>query len=145
VADRTVRGNGFAFSTPENWLVTHSPLGASASPEQGSETTVSVTVFRLVRPFRPALWQRASGELDRVAARLAGQLHGQVRKRSTVQVGHIRARRYELSYERNGTALRQRITFALRGRREYELLCRWRASDAEPDACRLLASSFRPS
>lgn len=144
-AERTVRGNGFAFSAPAGWQVAQSPLGVSVVPEKGSDTTVSVTVFRLVRPFRPGLWTRASRELDGVADRLAGRLQGTVRSRSTVQVGRARARQYELAYERDGTALRQRITFVLHGRREYELLCRWREADGEPGACGLLTSSFRLS
>ena len=140
-----MHGSGFTFSTPVGWEVAQSPTGVSVSPQKGSETTVAVTVFRLVRPFRPALWKRASGELDGVADRLARQLHGTVEKQSTVHVALARARQYELSYERDGTSLRQRITFVLRGRREYELLCRWPAADGEPDACGLLTTSFKLS
>jgi hypothetical protein len=141
--ERTIHGNGFAFSTPAGWHVAQSPLGATAWPEKGSETTVSVTVFPLVRTYRTALWKRASGELDGVADRLAQQLHGTVTSRTTVQVGPAPARQYELAYDHGGTKLRQRITFALHGRREYELLCRWSEKDGEPSACGLLATSFR--
>ena len=36
----------------------------------------------------------------------------------------------------------ERITFVLDGKREYQLLCRYRAGDDEP-ACAALGSSFR--
>jgi hypothetical protein len=139
---RTVRGNGFAVSIPAGWQVTQSPLGLSASASKGSDTTVSVTIFRLVRPYRPALWKRASAELDGIANLLARRLGGGVEARKTVRVGSARARQYELSYEHEGTALRERITFVLRGLREYELLCRWRKADGEPQACGQLLASF---
>ena len=105
---------------------------------------VSVTVFNLVRPYRAALWSRAAGELDGVARTLAAGLSGHVDAARTVSVAGARARQYDLSYERNGAALRQRITFVLRGRREYQLLCRWAAASGEPAACRLLLASFAP-
>ena len=35
------------------------------------------------------------------------------------------------------------ITFVLRGKRSYQLTCRWRESDGEPAACAQLATSFR--
>jgi hypothetical protein len=60
-------------------------------------------------------------------------------------VGGLRAREYELAYRRGGRDLRNRIVFALQRRTEYQLLCRWLASDDEPEACGLLLQSFRPA
>ena len=110
----------------------------------GGETLVSVSVFRLVKPYRPELWPKVVPELDRVAAQLASRLHAQLAASSTVSVAGANARAYELSFSHQGTDVRERITFVLRGLREYQLLCRWKASASEPPACAQLSRSFRP-
>ena len=46
--------------------------------EQGSEELESVTIFPLVKPYRPALWTQAAEELDGVAERLAKSLGGEL-------------------------------------------------------------------
>jgi hypothetical protein len=79
-----------------------------------------------------------------VAAKLAGELHGNVVAPRTVTAGATTARQYDLAFSRNGRRLVERITFVLRGRREYELLCRFEAGKDEP-ACALLQDSFRPA
>jgi hypothetical protein len=138
-----VHGGGFTVSVPAGWQVTQSPLGLSAVPAKGSDTTVSVTIFHLVRPYRRALWKKVSTELDGVARQLGHQLNGAVQARKTVEVDSAPARQYELSYDDKGTALHERITFVLHAQREYELLCRWRTADGEPPACSQLLTSFR--
>ena len=50
----------------------------------------------------------------------------------TVKVGGTTARQYELAFTKNGERLVEQITFVLRGRREYELLCRYKAGKDEP-------------
>jgi hypothetical protein len=137
---QVVRGNGFVFSAPPAWKLTQTPQGATATPGSGSESLVSVTRFRLIRPFRASAWTRAQRELDGIADRLARQLRGSVESRETVGTG---VREYRLAYQRKGAKLTQRIRFVLRGRREYELLCRWRTDDGEPAACGQLLESFR--
>lgn len=137
-----MRGNGFVFSAPAGWKLAQTPQGATLTPASGSESLISVTTFRLLRPFRPAVWPRAVRELDGVVDRLARQLGGSVESRETVGNG---AREYRLAYERKGSKLSQRIRFVLRGRREYELLCRWKADVDEPAACGQLLQSFRLS
>lgn len=117
----------------------------TARPPGGGDTLVSVSVFGLVKPFRPSLWARAIRELDAAAEKLAVELGGRVDDRRTVRVGSLRARQYRLSYVHEGKRLRQRITFALRGRAEYQLLCRWASGQPEPRACGLLLASFRPA
>jgi hypothetical protein len=77
-------------------------------------------------------------ELDRVAATLATRLGGKVTSSRTVTVGGRRAREYEIEHG----GLVDRITFVLRGKRNFQLACRWRADDGEPDACARLSSSF---
>lgn len=137
-----VRGPGFRFLAPAGWKTSVSRRGAAA--REDGEALVSVTVFPLLRPYRPALWKAVRGELDRVADRLAARLAGRVQARATVQVAGLPGRRYDLSYPGEGGRLRQRIVFLLRGRSEYQLLCRWREGAGRPAACDLLAESFRP-
>ena len=141
---RAVRGPGFGVSVPRTWSVEQGPQRIDARPGATSDELVSVVVFRLVRPFRPELWPRVVGELDGVVDRLAAGLHARIDSAQNVTVAGERARRYELSYERAGRKLRQRIVFVLRGRNEYQLLCRWRPNGEEPAACRLLVETFRP-
>ena len=142
-----MKGLRFSFSAPASWRVTHSPRGISVAPAGDDVTLVSVTVFRLARPFRPALWPSVVEELDRVARSLAARLDGKVETRRTIEVAGRRAREYELSFTRRGEELGERITFLLQSRREYQLLCRWRSprSDAISDACDRLSDSFRPA
>jgi hypothetical protein len=129
---RIVRGEGFRFEAPAGWSV----KGAAAS--HGAVDRVEVTRFRLVKPYRPALFAAAARELDGVAVRLAEQLHGEVAARSTVTAAGGKARSYRIDYADKTTE----VTFVLGGRREYQLLCR-RASDGDDAACRLLVRSFR--
>lgn len=136
----SVSGDGYRFSAPGGWKVTRT--GSSVAAVSGVKA-VSVTTFPLTRPYSPRLWHEAVKELDGVAAKLAGELRGTVADARTVTVGGTTARRYELAFTRNGERLVERITFVLRGRREYQLLCRFRAGKDEP-ACALLERSFQP-
>jgi hypothetical protein len=137
----TVQGDGYRFNAPGGWTVTRT--GTSVASAHGSET-VSVTTFRLTRPYRAKLWKQAVTELDGVSAKLAAELHGTVVASRTVKVGATTARQYELAFTKSGERLVEQITFVLRGRREYELLCRHKAGKDEP-ACAQLLVSFRPS
>ncbi len=144
-AGETVSGKGFAFVAPSGWRATVTGLTASVAPPGGGATLVSVSVFRLVKPYRPELWKQVVAELDRVAGELAGRLHATVSASRTVTVAGAQARQYELSFAHQGKDVRERITFLLRGNREYELLCRWEAAAGEPSACAGLSDSFRPA
>jgi hypothetical protein len=141
-ASREVSARGYRFSIPGTWKVTRTPTTVAAAPFEGADELVSVSVFHLLRSYSPALWNRVVPELDRAADELGRQLTGSVASARTVTVAGDRARAYELTFKREGRDVRERITFVLRDRREYELLCRWRAADAEPEACRQLVSSF---
>ena len=140
-APRSVQGDGYRFDTPAGWAVTRA--GTSVAATHGSEA-VSVTTFGLTKRYRPALWKEAVAELDGVAAKLAAELHGSVTSSGSLTVGGATARRYEIGFAKGGDSLVERITFVLRGRREYELLCRFKAGKDEP-ACTRLLESFRPS
>jgi len=136
-----VQGDGYRFEGPAGWTVTRTSTSVEAT--HGSEA-VSVTTFRLTKPFRPRLWKEAVIEFDGVAAKLAAELQGTVASSRTLRVAGTTARQYELAFTKDGDRLVEQITFVLRGRREYELLCRHRAGKDEP-ACAQLLVSFRPA
>jgi hypothetical protein len=136
-AGRLVTGRGFAFSAPSDWASTRTPRAAVV--KQDAVTLVSVTVLPLVKAYRPQLFPRVVGELDRVATELARRLQGSVTGRRTIVVAGRRVRQYEITHGE----LVDRLTFVLRGKQEFLLTCRWRKQDGEPAACPQLASSFR--
>jgi hypothetical protein len=142
VATKTVRGPGFRVSVPVAWSAERGPELVTAAPAEGATSLVSVTVINLVKPYRPALWDEVVGELDTVAGRLAAGLDGEVDVSRTVRVAGRRARQYEIGYTRDRSDLRQRVTFVLAGKREFQLLCRWDSAQAEPEACKLLTGTF---
>jgi hypothetical protein len=136
VGGQEVAGTGFVFLAPEDWQKTVRVTSASA--RQDGSTLVSVVVLPLVKPYRIALFPQAAKELDRVADTYAANLKGKVTSRRTVDVAGRKAREYRIAHG----GIVDLITFVLRGRRNYQLTCRWRESDGEPDACAQLAASF---
>jgi hypothetical protein len=94
---------------------------------------VSVTVFRLAKPFRPALWATVVPELDRVAGQLAARVKGKVATSGTRTIAGRNARVYAIT--RAGED--ERIAFVLNARREYQLYCRGAGS-----ACDTLLATF---
>ena len=134
---RLITGREFEFSAPSDWVPTLAPR--SAVVKRDAVTLVSVTVLPLVKPYRPQLFPRVVGELDRLAGELAGRLQGSVTERRTVVVAGRRVRQYQIIH---GEFV-DRLTFVLRKRQEFLLTCRWRKTDGEPGACPQLASSFR--
>jgi hypothetical protein len=134
---QSVSGDGYRFAAPAGWTVTHAAGMTSAA--KGQEL-VSVTVFTLGRPFRPALWETTVPELDRVASQLASQLGGRVAKLEGGVLAGRRSRSYDIAFSRGGKAFVERIAFVFSGRREYQLLCRFAGDDT---ACRDFRASFR--
>jgi hypothetical protein len=142
---QTVSGPGFTFEAPAGRQIARTRRSVSVlPPEQGSPELISVTRFPLLHRFRPALWPGVVVELDGVADRLVRSVHGKLENGGTVRLHGLRGRRYEISFEKSGKALRQRLVFLLEGKTEYQLLCRWDAAGAEPTACGVLEESFRP-
>jgi hypothetical protein len=135
---KVVRGTGYRFSAPADWAVVRS--GREVQASEGLEL-VSVTRYPLLRRYRPELWVRVVPELDRAATQLAQQQHGTVGETRTVTLSGQRARRYDIEYERDGRALIERIAFALRGKTEYLLLCRYEPG-GDTDACDRLLATF---
>jgi hypothetical protein len=115
--------------------------GAEVQAAQGT-SLVSVTLFPLLRRFRPELWAKVVPELDRAAAAVARQQSGEVSDSRTVTIVGQKARRYDVAYASEGKQLVERIAFVLRGKSEYLLLCRYeRGGDTE--ACDGLLTSFK--
>jgi hypothetical protein len=136
---KLVRGPGFSFRAPATWDVTRGRKKVTIVPEEGAPESASVNRYPLLHPVESRPWSQVVGELDGIA----GQL-GSVDSRRTVKIAGIRGRRYDMSIQTDDDALRQRIVFLLERRTEYQLLCRWQASDSEPDACGLLERTFKP-
>lgn len=134
---RLITGKGFEFNAPSDWVP--ALTARAAVVKRDAVTLVSVTVLPLVKPYRPQLFPRVVGELDRVAGELAGRLQGRVTERRTVIVAGRRVRQYQITHG----AFADRLTFVLRGKQEFLLICRWRKQDGEPAACSQLASSLR--
>jgi hypothetical protein len=135
---RRVSGPGFTFSAPESWQVSRQPRAVSIKPGGDEPTLASVTALALRSKYRPALFAKVSKELDAVTSALARKLNGKVIARRNIVTSGIRARQYDLAYQRGGEGLIDRITFVLRGKNEYYALCRWRAEQGEPSACGLM-------
>jgi len=134
-----VRGTGFTFVAPAGWTVARK--GAEVQAAQGT-LLVSVTLFPLLRRFRPELWAKVIPELDRAASAIARQQQGMVSDSRTITIAGERARKYDVAYTGEGKQLVERIAFVLRGKREYLLLCRYeRGGDTE--ACDGLLTSFK--
>jgi hypothetical protein len=136
---RIIAGTGYSFSAPAGWTIVRSQRSVQAA--YGVQV-VSVTRFPLLRRFRPELWPKAVPEMDRSAAGLAADQHGTVTARVTTTVAGQRARRYDIAYELDGKKLTERVGFVLRGKTEYELLCRFEQGTSS-SACDTLFSSFR--
>ena len=141
-SSRRVEGAGYSFEAPSGWHV--SRAGRTVSAASGEEL-VSVTLFRLARPYTPKLWPKVVPVLDGVAAQLAHGLAGSVDSRATVVLAGRRARRYEIGFRRGGKDVVERIDFLLDGRREYQLLCRYERAGGSPGTCSAFLASFRPA
>jgi hypothetical protein len=100
---------------------------------------VSVTTYPLVKPYDPAMFERVSRELDGSVSKLAKQAKGTLVEHKTTEIAGRKVRDYR--YVAKGFATR--LGFVFEGKREWQLLCRARAEDDDPDgACKLLFSTF---
>jgi hypothetical protein len=129
-----VVGPGFSFRAPSGWDVqrTDGPVGATQDSE-----LVQVASFRLLKPYRNELFDRVQRELSTRMGQLAHQTGGRVSAPRTVTTDGVRAHSYTVTV---GDHVDE-YTFVLRGRREYQLLCRRKASHGDV-ACRQLLTSF---
>jgi hypothetical protein len=137
--ERLIRGPGYTFAAPVGWQVSRS---ARETRLASGLDVVSVTRFELARAFRPELWSQVVKELDRAAEAVATQQRGEVAEPQTSTIAGLRARRYDIRYERDGKELVERIAFVLRGKTEYLLLCRYEAG-GDTRACDRLLATFK--
>ena len=137
VQTQIVRGHGFSFSAPAGWHIQHSSQGSAAS--QGSEL-VQVSTFPLVRRYTPALFARVANELDLRMKTIAQETGGKLTGRQTVTAGGMKSHRFDVTVDGHV----DQYTFVLIGKREYQLLCRYRTSSSDA-FCSDLLTSFRPA
>jgi hypothetical protein len=130
-----VKGDGFSFTAPAGWTIEHQRNSLAAT--SGSVLRLEVLSFTLEKPYRTALFAAAARELDSVAGRVATQLKGKVASSTTVHVAGRKARSYRIEY---GPGKVEEIAFVLKGRSEYELLCRRPASSSDTSCADLFAS-----
>jgi hypothetical protein len=102
----------------------------------GSEL-VQVATFPLAKPYSVALFPTVRKELATRMAQVAKESGGTITGRSVATPAGIKSNVYEV---RVGDHVDEYV-FVLRGKREYQLLCRRKASSSE-DFCAKLVSSF---
>lgn len=143
---QVVHGQSFRYAAPGEWHVSRTQDRVAAAPKPLAPELVQVSADPLRREYTPALYTLVvTKELDPAAQRIAADQRGKVLSARNVMVAGIRARQYELQYSRAGKKLGELITYVLRGRTGYELLCQWDASSSQPDYCGKLTRSFRPT
>jgi len=129
-----VAGPGFVFQAPAGWEVKRS--AGKVAAVRDSEL-VQVATFRLLKPYRDALFRRVERELAARMRQVAQQTGGSVSAGRPVVSGGVRSHSYDVTV---GDHVDQ-YTFVLRGLREFQLLCRRKASHGD-DVCRQLLTSF---
>jgi len=131
---QVVDGTGFRFQAPADWPITRAKgrVVAGSGPE-----LVQVATFALLKPYSKALFGRVSRELKTRMAAVAVQTGGRLAGSQTVDAGGVPSHSFRVEAKDRV----DEYTFVLRGRREYQLLCRRAASSAD-DVCRTLISSF---
>ena len=130
-----MRGAGFRFAAPADWELVRTPraIGAQGDPVE----LVQVTRLPLARAYTPGLFDRVVPELDEAADDVAAVVDGTVAKR-TIELLDERVRQYDITFD--GKV--EQLTFVLRGKTNYQLLCR-RNSDGDHEPCETLLQSFR--
>jgi hypothetical protein len=131
-----VQGRGYSFDAPVGWMLVRTPR--TLGMQNGSVDLVQVTRLPLIRAYRPALFERVVPELDRTAKQLGEEAGARVTGR-TVRVLGERVRQYDLQF--SGRV--EQLTFVLRDRKNFQLLCR-REDDGDDAPCKRLVTSFRP-
>jgi hypothetical protein len=132
-----VRGPGFTFEAPHGWKLERTLRQVSASHDS---ELVQVAFFPLVKPYTPSLFARVEKELEARMAGIARQSRGTISGRHTVTAAGIRSHAYDVTV---GDHVDE-YTFVLTGLREYQLLCRRKAS-SDHSFCEQLRSSFARS
>ena len=130
-----VRGTGFTFDAPATWKLVRTPRAIGAQGD--AVELVQVTRLPLARRYSPKLFERVVPELDAAARAVATEVGAKVEPR-TVEVLGERVRQYDLTFD----GKLEQLTFYLRGKANYQLLCR-RDVDGDDEPCDTLVRSFR--
>jgi hypothetical protein len=130
----TVTGAGFHFQAPKGWKVAS---GKARTAAVHDSELVQVATFPLVKPYNDALFDEVARELAVRMRAVAAETGGKVTGTSTVTAGGTRSHAYDVTV---GDHVDQ-YTFVLRGKREYQLLCR-RKSSSDDGFCKQLIASF---
>lgn len=133
--EQTVSGRGFTFAAPTGWRVRH--VDERTEARRDSEL-VQVATFPLAKDYTPRLFERVAAELQARMRTVAAETGGRLAGSSVVTASGIRAHSYRVSV---GDHVDE-YTFVLRGRREYQLLCR-RLRHHDAAFCNRLVTSFR--
>jgi hypothetical protein len=136
-ADETqvVEGRGFTFEAPADWTLVRTPRAIGAQGD--AVELVQVTHLPLARAYSAQLFERVVPELDAAARAVARQTGAEVESR-TVEVLGEPTRQYDLAFEGKF----EQLTFVLRGKTNYQLLCR-READGDNAPCETLVESFQ--
>jgi len=137
VSYHAIRTPAFRFQAPVGWKVARSGGLTTATATHGSEL-VQVASFPLARPYTPALFTKVESELATRMAQVANASGGKVTGHSVVTADGIRSHTYTVQVGDHVDT----YVFVLRGKREYQLLCR-RASSDKAGFCDRLVASFR--
>jgi hypothetical protein len=133
---RLVEARGYSYEAPVGWKLVRTPRALGM--QHGNVDLVQVTRLPLERAYRPQLFDAVVPELDRTATQLANDAGATLEERRTVRVLGDSVRQYRLRF--SGDV--EELTFVLRGKTNYQLLCR-RESGADDGPCKRLVSSFR--
>lgn len=137
VQSQAVRGPaGARFDAPAGWKVVRA--GTTVFASQGSQLLL-VSTFPLVKTYTDALFDKVKRELDVRMQAVAKEVKGTITGSDTVTVGGIRSHGYSVSAGKDVLE----YTFVLKGKREYQLLCR-RPSSAGDGNCKQLLATFAP-
>ncbi len=128
-----MHGHGFSFNAPAGWKVTTTAASTTVSHD---DNLLQVSTFPLIHPYTDALFAKVKTELDVRMQAVAKDAGGTVSGSSTVDVAGGRAHRYDVTAGKDVLE----YTFVLRGKKEYELLCRRASSDGDANCKRLLTS-----
>ena len=131
---QTVATSSFHFRAPRGW---HTKTAGNMTTASVDSQLVQVATFPLVHPYTPALFSKVEGELATRMTAVAQQSGGKVAGHSVVTAAGIRSHAYDVEV---GDHVDE-YTFVLRGKREYQLLCRRKASH-DTSFCDELVSSF---
>jgi hypothetical protein len=127
-----VRTTGFSFQAPGGWQVKTTKATASATSKT---QLVEVSTFPLINRYDDSLFAKVAPELGERVHEVAAQLHGKVTHARTVTVNGVKSHSYDVTV--GGDVLE--YTFVLRGKQEFQLLCR---SSGSTGACVQLLKTF---